>query len=145
MLLAAVIAAPPLNWLARAKISNRSAALWARHSFMSMKEFFPFALARCHQRRRSGENQHKGPASRFGPVIKGFQSRRIILLESSLQLVNQRRTLLNEADLVTAQCAQFSGQRIQWRKGTPAMAVGAKRISQTPRVMKVILAASGSL
>src|SRR5439155_10545526 len=45
--------------------------------FMSMKEFFPFALARCHQRRRSGENQHKGPASRFGPVIKGFQSRRI--------------------------------------------------------------------
>ena len=112
---------------------------------MGVEELFPFAPPSCDQRRWGRKSQYKGPARRFGPVIKSCQSRWIILLERSLELIDQRCAFFDEADLISAQGAQFRSQGIQGRKSTPAMAVGAQGIGQTPGIMQIILGASWAL
>src|SRR5262249_39824383 len=84
---------------------------------VGVEEFFPFTFARHLQGGRGREGQHESPGVRGGPVVKGLQSRWIILFERGQDLIDQGGALLNESYFITTEGAQFTGQRIQGRKG----------------------------
>src|SRR5947207_9990930 len=116
--------------------------LWTPQ-FVAVKELLPFTLTGRRQRLGRGKGQHKGPSVRGGPVIESFQCRRVILLESGLELVDQGSALLNQCDFIPTESAQLARQGIQRRESAPALSVGAQRIGQTPSVVPIILAAGG--
>src|SRR5438034_8770170 len=116
--------------------------LWTPQ-FVAVKELLPFTLTGRRQRLGRGKGQHKGPSVRGGPVIESFQCRRVILLESGLELVDQGSALLNQCDFIPTESAQLARQGIQRRESAPALSVGAQRIGQTPSVVPIIVAAGG--
>ena len=112
---------------------------------MRVQKLFPALRTGGGQFFRRGKLDHKIPAKGLVPILKGFQRRRIILAQGLLELVDQGRALLNEADFVTAQQLQLLGQRIQWLKAFPVLAIHPQSLGQRPRIQTVGLVSAGDL
>ena len=110
---------------------------------MAVQELFPFAFASRDERLRSGEGFDKSPGARQCPVLKGFQCRRIIFVQRALELVDQGGALLNQRDLVAAKQPQLGHERIFVGERSPAVAINAQGVGQTPGVDVVGLVAAG--
>ena len=77
-----------------------------------MEGFLPLSFPALGQSLRRGKAHHKAPARLRSPVIEGLQSRGIIFLECSLQLIDQRGALFDQSDFIAAKKPQFTDQRI---------------------------------
>ncbi len=56
---------------------------------MGMQELFPAAFARLNQGLRCGKGQDELPSEGIGPVVKGFQGRRVVFQQCLLELVDE--------------------------------------------------------
>ena len=56
---------------------------------VAVKELFPFTFACRRQRLRAWKGFQEGPGCRQRPVLEGFEGRRIVFLERTLELVDQ--------------------------------------------------------
>src|SRR6478735_2375396 len=92
---------------------------------LSMEELLPLAFASRCQSLRGGESFHEGPSARQCPVFKGLQSRWVIFAQGALELIDERGALLDQGDLVAAEQAQLSHQRIFFGQRFPAVTVDA--------------------
>ena len=79
----------------------------------------------------------------MGPLVEGLQRGRIILVESGLELVDQRGALLDQLHFVPTEQAQFFHQRIGRRQRPPSLAIDPQRISKTPGIGLIGLGAAG--
>jgi hypothetical protein len=105
--------------------------------FLGVEEFFPASLAGRGQFFRGGKLEDKGPAKRLRPVLEGLKSRRIILDQRLLELVDQGGALLDQTDLVPAQQLELLGQGVHRLKGFPVLAVQAQGLGQRPGIQTV--------
>ena len=112
---------------------------------VGVQELFPFSLAGGLQLRGCGKPQQQGPGIGRGPVIKRGERRRIILAQRRLQLVDQRRALLDQGDLVPTERAQTGGGLVLRTQRLLSVTVGAQRIGQGPSVVAVSLGPAGHL
>ena len=90
-----------------------------------------------------GKSFHKGPSGRQRPVLKGFQSRRIVFLQSALELVDQGGALLDQGDFVAAKQPQLGNQGIFFGQSFPTVAIEAQGIRQTPGIEPIALGPTG--
>src|SRR5262249_39270160 len=70
---------------------------------VQMQELHPFALAGLPQGLRGREDFDKGPSKGLGPVVKAFQRQGIVFSQGGQELINQRRTLFNQPNFITAE------------------------------------------
>src|SRR5215831_2290450 len=80
---------------------------------MDMQELFPPAAAGLAEQFGSGELLHETPTRCGRPVLKGLQSRRIILQQSGLELVDHFGSFADELHLIAAEQPQFLDQWVQ--------------------------------
>ena len=131
--------AAPREDLQRLGIGLRSRQL------VQVEELFPFAFAGPSQRRRRGEDFHKGPSRWQRPVLKGFEGRRIVFLQSALKLIEQSGALFDQGDFVAAKQPQLSNQGILFGQSFPTVTIQAEGIRQTPGIQPIGLGPTGRL
>src|SRR6266700_3771427 len=110
---------------------------------MAMQKFFPLPFAGGLQGAGSGKLFDPGPGEGLGPVLKAFQGQRIIVGQGRLELVDQGRALLDEADLVTTKQTQGAGGLVLGSQGSPSLTVGPQGIGQTPGIVAIGFGAAG--
>lgn len=102
-LLARGTASEPQNRSARSKISSLFGAVSGRHSLCVCRNFSHFRLPALTKLSGRRVGQHKLPRVGRGPVVKGLQRRRIVLVEGLWELVDQRRALRDQLHFIPAQ------------------------------------------
>ena len=112
---------------------------------VDVEEFFPSAFAGLDQDGRGGEGLDEGPRAGYGPILEGFQGRRVILAQGGPELADQGRSLVDQLDLVSAEDSQFLGDGIVGEQGFPSLSVGSQRVGKTPGVQGIVLIAHGAL
>ena len=109
-----------------------------------VEELFPLAYASLLQSGWGGKGFDKSPGKGLGEIIEGLEGRWIILEQSLEELVNEGGALLDEADFVSAQKAQFTGEGIIRQEAAPKVSVGAQGIGHGPGIALIIAGAAGS-
>ncbi len=110
---------------------------------MGVQELLPAPLAGLNQRLRRGKGQDELPSEGIGPVVKGFQRRRIVFQQGLLELVDQGGALLDQHHLVPAEQPQLLGQGIHGLQCLPAVTVHTQSIGQGPGIQVIGLGAAG--
>src|SRR6266581_2671854 len=90
---------------------------------MHVQELFPFPAPCLTQQLGSRKLLHETPARSRRPIFKGLQRRRIILVESRLELIDQLGAFVDEVHFVPAEQPQLLDERIQGLQSSPAMTV----------------------
>ena len=72
---------------------------------VGVQELLPAALAGTGQGLRRREGQDELPGGGVSPILEGLESRRIVFEQGLLQLIDQRRTLLDQGHFISAQQA----------------------------------------
>ena len=90
-----------------------------------------------------GKVSRKAQAAGSLQSSKASQGRRIVFLERTLELVDQSGAFLDQGHLVAAQQPQLGNERVFLGQSSPAVAIDAQGIGQTPGIQMVALAATG--
>src|SRR6266436_8922238 len=90
---------------------------------MHVQELLPFPAASLAEQLRSGKLLHEVPTRSRRPILKGLQRRRIILVESRLELIDHLGAFDDEVHFVPAEQPQLLDERIQGLQSSPAMTV----------------------
>jgi hypothetical protein len=108
-----------------------------------LEELFPFALTGRRQRRWGWEDFDKGPSRWQRPVLKGFEGRRIVFLQSALELIEEHSAFFDQGDLIAAKQPQLSNERILFGESFPSVPIEPKGIRQTPGIQPIGLRPTG--
>jgi len=96
--------------------------------FVGVKELFPATFACAHQGLGGRKLDDEVPGGRAGPILKGFQGRRIILDQGLLELVQEAGALFDEAHFILAKETQLMSQWIHGLELFPAVAIDAQGV-----------------
>lgn len=105
----------------------------------ALEKLLPTLFASADQLFRAGELDHKLPSGSQSPVVEGLASRRIVLVDRLLKLVDQSGPLFDERDLIVAEQSEFLDERIVRLERPPGVSIESQGIGQTPGIDNVVL------